>query len=272
MKKIHIVTLFLFAVFLSSGCANTGAVISLKSDKNISEEKVINAISDEVKFHTRKRFIFLMAWNGIPVGTITAESGDMKRYKGRDVYVAKLVTESNKFLSKIYRVEDTYTSYIDAETNSSVRYEADRKEGNYRKHVVVEYDFVSMEAIYTNLTDGSVKRCSINKDVQDPLSTICYFMTLPLTPGQVIKLTVNLNEKNYNVQGKVENIRLIKLPRLGTFPAFKIRPYVSLGGKAVKKGKAWLYFAADETRYPLYGVVKIPFGKVTATLREVTTL
>jgi hypothetical protein len=269
MRKIYVLIIVIFMGVGIAGCVGTVPIKKIRFVKSISEEKALAAIKDKPWFHVRKRFTYLMAWNCIPVGKITAESGDIKNYQGRDVYVMKLVTESNKFLSRIYRVEDTYTSYIDIETMTSRRYEADRKEGNYRKHVIVEYDFEKMEAVYTNLTDGTVKRCPISENVQDPLSAICYFMTLPITLGEEVNMTVNLNEKNYQLFGKVEAVNVVKLPRLGSHPAFKLRPYAKLKGKHLRRGSGWMYFSADENRYPLYGVVLIPFGRVTATLRTI---
>lgn len=221
------------------------------------------------QFYDQKRFIYLVAWNGIPVGQIIAQAGAIKKYKGRDVYVMTIVTKSNKFLSMIYRVEDIYTSYVDTQTMTSRRYEADRKEGHYRRHVVVEYDFENMEAISKCFTDGFVGTSPIEANVQDPVSAICYFMRLPVELNKEINMTVNLNDKNYQLFGKVEDAGKIRLSRLGSFPAFKIRPYAKLKGKRVKKGKAWMYFSRDAKRYPLYGVVLIPFGSITATLKKV---
>ena len=266
MRKIQSTIICVIVTMLASGCASTAKIRPISSVKELTEQQVVSSMAEKPRFYTHKRLTYVMAWNGIPVGRIMAESGDIIDYEGYKVYTLKLVTESNKFLSKIYRVEDTYTSYIDTTTMTSRFYEADRKEGNYRKHLVVKYDFQKNEAIYTNLTDGSVKTCSIKKIVQDPLSSICYFMTLPLKPGEEVNFYVNLNEKNYDLSGKVETIDVIKIPRLGNFPAFKIRPYVTLEGAEVKKGRAWLYFAAEGNRYPLFGVVRIPFGRVTATL------
>lgn len=248
------------------GCANTGKVVKLKSVENVSEDKVIEEMSSKPVFHVRKRLIYLIAWNRIPVGRIIAESGDIISYRGREAYSMKVVTESNKFLSKIYRVEDTYLSYVDTETMSSLRYETDRHEGTYEKRHIVEYDFDNMEATYYSLLDGSVKKCPIEKNVQDPLSAVCYFMTLPVKPGDSLELTINLNEKNYKMFGKIEDVGAVKLHKFGLIPAFKIQPYAELYGERVKKGRAWLYFSADKNRYPLYGVVLIPFGRVTATL------
>lgn len=270
MNGTRAISISLILLFLGlQGCANTGTVKRIDLSVGISEEKAVKEISRKGRFHRNKRLVYLIAWNNIPVGRIITEVGGVERYREYDVFVIKLVTESNKFLSKIYRVEDTYTSYVDAETVTSRRYEADRKEGNYRKHVIVEYDFDKLEATYTNLTDGSVKKCAIKKDVQDPLSAMCYFMTLPIRIGEKLGLTINLNEKNYDLFAMVEDIEVVKLADMGTFPAFRIRPYAELKGARVKKGKGWMYFSADADRYPLFGVVQIPFGRVTATLRSI---
>ncbi len=264
------ITILVLITAYMSGCASTGVVRSIKAAGEISEEEIIDLMSAKIlEFHVGKRFIFLIAWNRIPMGRIIAEIPEIKEYKGRDVYVVRIVTESNDFLSKIYRVEDTYTSYVDVENMTSRRYEADRKEGNYRKHLVVEYDFNKYEAIYTNLVDGSVKRCTIEDNVQDPVSAICYFMTIPVKPGDEIGITINLNEKNYKLFGKVGRAEMLKLSRIGEWPAFKIRPYAELDKKRVEKGKVWMYFSADKNRYPLQATVLIPFGKVTAVLRSI---
>ena len=269
MRKLQILFICLYSVFSLLGCANTGTIKPVGTAKDLSLEDALSSMAAKPRFHTRKRLTYLMAWNGIPVGRVIAESGDVIKYRGRDVHVMTVVTESNEFLSKIYRVEDKYTSYVDAETITSRWYEADRREGNYRKHLVVEYDFDKMEAIYTNLRDGSVKRCPIEENVQDPVSAICYFMTMPVRPGEMVGITVNLNEKNYKLYGKVGKVEVVRLPGMGSRAAFEIRPYAKLEGKMVKKGRAWMYFSADENRYPVYGVVLIPFGKVTATLRSI---
>lgn len=274
MKKLQLYLLSVpFLILTLSGCARIATVkpasyVSDIAPELVREEKAEDPEIYEGRF-VKKRYIYLMAWNGIPVGRIIAEFGDVTEYRGRKVYDVRLVTESNKFLSKIYRVEDKYHSYVDVETITSRWYEADRHEGNYRKHVVVEYDFEKMEAIYTNKTDGSVKRCEIFPGVQDPLSTVCYFMTLPVKLGEKVTIKVNLNEKNYEVIGDIEKLEAIRLPGIGVFPAFKIKPTAVHNGKQYKKGRGYLYFSAYKDRNPLYGAVQIPFGKVTATLRSI---
>ena len=269
MKNVQkFIMVILFTSTILSGCAFTGKVKPINSGQIVQDE-VLMKVAHESKVPYKKRFTFSMAWNGIPVGSIVAEIPEIIEYKGKQAYLVKLVTRSNKFLSKIYRVEDAYISYVDVEKIHSLRYEADRHEGRYNKHVIVEYDFNKLEATYYNLLDGSVKNCSIEREVQDPLSAVCYFMTLPVKIGERIDITINLNEKNFNVFVQVENFDNINLSRLGEFPAYKMRPHVELNGEKYEKGRAWIYVSADDNRYPLYGVVRIPFGKVTATLKSV---
>jgi len=92
---------------------------------------------------------------------------------------------------------------------------------------------------------------------------------MPINVGEKINLTVHMNENNYELFGKVEKIKMVKLPLLGLYPAFKIQPYAELNNDRVKKGKAWMYFSADDDRYPLYGGVSIPFGRVLATMKTI---
>ena len=261
------------ALLFASSWILPGAVISFADSEEVSPSKdeatVESVVSSLQSFHVRKRLVYNLAWNGIPVGSVTVESGDISNYLGRKVYNLKLVTESNKFLSSIYRVEDTYTSRIDTDTMSSLRYEANRKEGRYRKHVIVEYDFDNMEAVYTSITDGSVKRCSIYKNPHDLVSAICYFLTYPIRVGEDVDIVVNLNEKNYTVCVSVGEKKMIRVPALGRKESFKVMPRVALNGVEYTRGRVWGYVSADENQYPLYGVVRIPFGIVTAILVKV---
>ncbi len=269
MRKCQFLLPALVSFFCLAGCASSGSVKPIKKSDVEAREEVTSELKIKRDFADNKKFIYNMAWNGIPVGRVIAESSGTIQYRGRSVYVVRVTTESNEFLSKIYRVEDVYTSYVDEEDMTSRRFEANRKEGRYRKHVIVEYDFDKKEAVYTNLVDGSVKTCSIRDGVHDPVSAACCFMTLPIKEGDQVNICVNLNEKNYDLYGRAENYGVVRLPGMGEFKAFKIRPYAYLEGKEYEKGRAWMYFSTGVKRYPLYGVVLIPFGKVTATLERV---
>ncbi|MDD3089039.1 MAG: DUF3108 domain-containing protein [Candidatus Omnitrophica bacterium] len=269
MKRI-VPLILCFSLTLSLvGCAGTGKVKPLAPSDIEEKEEVSVSLEKRRELIVGKRFIYNIAWNGIPVGRVIGECGEEIEYRGYKVYPVRIRTESNRYLSKIYRVEDVYYSFVDASDMTSRRYEADRKEGRYRKHVIVEYDHNAGKAVYTNLTDGSVKTCDIRDQVHDPVSAFCFFMTLPVKEGDRVSISVNLNEKNFDLYSLVEGFGTVTVPSLGDFRAFRITPLIILKGKEYRKGRAQMYFSAGEKRYPLYGVVWIPFGKVTATLDRV---
>ena len=155
----------------------------------------------------------------------------------------------------------------------SRHYTATRREGRYKKDLVVNYDFEKLIAYHKNLRDKSVKTCPIEENLQDPVSAAYYFRTIPIEVGETKKIIVNLNEKNYEVFGKIKKVATIDLKDIGKFNAFLIKPYAILNGERLKKATAWGYFSADEKRLGLYIVIKvlsIPFvGEVSATLENV---
>ncbi|MBF0253357.1 MAG: DUF3108 domain-containing protein, partial [Candidatus Omnitrophica bacterium] len=241
-----------------------------KNVEIFQEKTIVEALENEAGLSVKtKKYTYLMAWNSIPVGSIYAQVGPFTEYQGKKVLMVSVKTESNKFLSKIYRIDDVFISYIDLDTFRCIRHEANRKEGNYRKNLIIDYDFENLTATYSNLKDGSVKKCEILPDSHDILSVIIEFTTLPVKPGETLHMELNLNEKNYDLYGYVESLEVVILPGKKYVPAFKIKPYAMLDGKKYERGKGYLYFSADKNRDPIYGAVEIPFGKVTATLKSI---
>ncbi|MEE9500291.1 MAG: DUF3108 domain-containing protein [Candidatus Omnitrophota bacterium] len=267
MKKRIFAILVLVA--FTAGCAKTARIgrppISEMASQEIAEPKP--------SFIVGEKFTYLIAWKGIPVGTATATIEELTTFKEYEVYKIVVIAETNDFLSKLYRVEDRFTSYMDKDKLVSRHYEAIQREGKYRKHLVVDYDFQKYIATYKNLKDGSVKTCRIEKNVQDPVSAAYFFRTVPLRVGDKIKIIVNLNEKNYDIFGAIDKRASITLSEMGTFDAFLIKPYVKLKGKRLRRANVWGYLSADKKRLGLFWVLKvleIPWiGEVTATLKKV---
>ena len=261
--------LLLPVMLLASGCAGTATIRRLSAGAPPAGKVAL----PEATLIVGEKLTFLAAWKGIPVARATATVESLMSFKEYEVYKIVVTAKTNKVLSKLFRVEDTFTSYVDKEKLISRRYEAIIREGRYKKDLVVDYDLDRSVAINTNLLDGSVKETPIEKDVHDPISAAYSFRTMPIKIGDEVRMTVNLNEKNYKVVADVEKAVRIDLPGIGEFGAFLIRPYVMLEGKRQKRGKAWGYLSSDKKRLAAYmavRVLEIPWiGGVTATLEKV---
>jgi len=270
MRKYTI--LILSIVLALNGCARQATVRRL-SVKAAAIEKIAEA---QKTFTVGEQLTYAISWKGIPVGRATATIEEITTIDGYEVYKIVVVARANDFLSKIYKIEDTYTTYMDTKKFISRRYEAIRREGNYKKDLVVTYDFDKLIAYYKNLRDGTVKTCPIDKNVQDPVSASYFCRTISANVGETIELAVNLNEKNYKIYGFIEKRALVTLPKLGAFNAVLVKPYVKLDGKRQKRANAWGYFSTDERRLGLYGFVKVLellwIGEITATLEKVEYL
>jgi hypothetical protein len=272
MKKVVFAVGMLAASVLlvfACGCAGTARI-----SRPLSGKPLLAKIPEpEPRLTVGEKLTFVAAWKGIPVGRATATVEKITTFKEYEVYKVVVVARTNAVLSKLFRVEDTFTSYIDTDRLISRGYESIIREGRYKKDAVVDYDFQKSVATYRNLLDGSVKYAPIEKDVQDPISAAYLFRTMPVRTGDEIKIIVNLNEKNYEVIANVNERVRIDTPKLGKFEAFLIKPYVKLEGKRQKRGKSWGYLSTDEKRLCPYFAVKvleIPWiGTVTATLEKV---
>lgn len=268
MKKI-LTCIILITILLLPGCAKTASIKAV----GIYEKQVSRVEKPEPHLTVGEKFTFLVAWKGIPIGYATSEVKELTIFREYPVYKIEVIAKTNKFLSKIFRVEDKFISYVDRKKLISRRYEAYRREGKYKKDVIVDYDFENNVAIYRNLLDGTTKQNSVKKNVHDPISAAYFLRTVPINVGDEIKVAVNLNEKNYEIIAKIEKQARIGLHNLGTFDAFLIKPYIKLSGKLQRRAKCWGYISSDKKRLGLYMVVKvleIPWiGDISVTLNKV---
>ncbi len=256
------------AIF-TAGCARTARIRHREACLPVSQEIVKPASL----FTVGERFTYLAAWKRIPVGTATVTLEELTTLNGHEVYKIVIRARTNKFLSKLFKVEDTFTSYMDKNNLISRRYEAVIREGSYRKNLVVDYDDKKNLAIYRNLTDGSVKTCPTLRNVRDPVCAAYFFRTIPLEAGDRVKIAVNLCENNYEIVANIVKMANVGLSGLGDFSAFLVEPYIKLKGKRQKRATARGYISADKRRLGLFMVLKvleIPWiGEVTATLKNV---
>ncbi|MDD5440302.1 MAG: DUF3108 domain-containing protein [Candidatus Omnitrophica bacterium] len=219
------------------------------------------------RFCVGERYGFRIDWFGIPVGYVTFEITGTQTINGRDCYVVTVKAGTNKFASKIYRIDDTSTSYVDAKKLVPLRYDVDRKEGNYRKRATTIYDRDERLAHFENFKDGSKKTYDVPDDVLDPVSSVLKARILDMDVGSYHIFNVDNNEEIYTIHAKIEKRDLITIKGFGGFQAFYVRPYAVTHGKREKRGTVSGYISGDDRRMLLYGECNAPlFTKMTATL------
>jgi len=258
---------FLFLAIIISGCG---------SSFHFSKSKVLKAgafgdtgsIAGSHAFRVGEKLTYEVRWMGVPVGLAYFNVKEIANVNGSDCYHIIVTVKSNAFLSKIYRVEDEFHTYIDKEKLYSQRFIKKQAEGRYRSHEIVNYDHGQRKAVYKSLRNDSVKEFDIKEGTQDDLSAIYYFRIQDIDLSKKIIMDVNADEKNWALEIRILGRGFMNISRIGKVEAIEVEPIATrVDGKKMQKGRLWLWFSADEARLPLAAKARAPIaGTVTAIL------
>ncbi len=217
-----------------------------------------------------ERLIYGLRWMGLRVGEARVEVLGIELLDGHEVYHVRVLVRSNAVLSKIYPVEDELDSYIDVEGGFSRKFTKQAREGTYRANEMVVYDYVNGVGTYTSLTNGSEKTFDIPGPIQDSLSVLYAVRQQHLEPGKSLVLSVNADEKNWELQVDVLGVESVEIRRLGRWQAMVVEPKAKYQGVFKRKGRMWIWLSADEKRIPLRLKTKVPIvGTIVATLESI---
>ena len=214
-----------------------------------------------------EKLTYILRWGLIPVGWATLHVESIQEYQGRKVYLIEMNAWSNSFLSAFYRVRDHAKTWVDVEGLFSWRFYKKQYEGGYQSEEVMEYDQDKNHAVYRSLKNGTMKEMDIPHGVQDALSGIYFFRTMPLKVGESQWMDVNADEKNWKLEIQVQKFRRgWEFRKFGTLDAFLVEPLAQFKGMFEKRGRVWVWITSDRRRLPIQVKSKVPFGSVTATL------
>ncbi|MFC1508171.1 DUF3108 domain-containing protein [Candidatus Omnitrophota bacterium] len=265
MKKILFI---LLAMVFLSGCG----VATQYKIKSFSEEIKIEKPLPGLRIG--EKLTYKVEWLGLDVGNATLSVEGIAQTNGRKVYHILVRAWSGPAISKIYKVEDTISTYIDVEEFYPVRFEKKQREGGYRSDEYTDFDQKKGKARYFSRLNHSKKEYDIPSKVQDPLSCLYYFRLQDADIDKSIFANVIADEKNYLLEAKIHKTGFVNIKDVGEWKAFMIEPLPWFQGKIKRKAKATMWFSADEKRIPLLIVTRgIPFvGTVTITLQKIEYL
>lgn len=224
------------------------------------------------KLRVGEKLTYEVRWMGVPVGLARFDVKETSWINGRECYHIVATVKSNAFLSKIYRVEDEFHSYVDKEKLCSMRFIKKQSEGRYRSHEVVDYDHSRRKAVYKSMLNGTTKEFDIKEWTQDDLSSIYCFRIQDIDLNKKIFMDVNADEKNWILEIRILERGFMNISRIGKVEAIEVEPVAKRAddSKKLQKGRLWIWFGADEARIPLAAKARASIvGTVTAVLTNV---
>ena len=268
MRSRFFICALLFA--LLSGCSSMSR-FTHKRELGLSERKdpTVYDIRPPVhKFRVGETLEYDIRRMGIGVGTGTLELLPLETLGGREVYHLVMRARSNRFLSTFYPVEDESHSYVDTELLIPYKYRKIQREGHYRADEEMAYDQTTHKATYHSFRSNAIKEMEIPPNVQDSLSTLFYFRTLPVELEKSVFIDVNADEKNWKLEIKILKTGMLKLTHKKETPALLVEPLAKFHGAFIRKGRMQIWFALDGQRTPLYMIARLPFGIVEVVLKK----
>lgn len=162
-----------------------------------------------------------------------------------------------------FSVNDTYESWFDTTTLSSIRYRQDIDEGSYEPKRL--YEFFPDRATFQENDKPE------EPSVTDPLdegSFIYFLRSIPLDTGQTYEFHRYFRPDRNPVQIKVLRRERIKV-QAGEFDAFVLQPIIKTKGIFSENGKAQIWIADDSTRVMLRMRSGLPFGTLNLELKRI---
>ena len=214
--------------------------------------------------HIGERLTYALSWGNIPAGTAVLEVAGRQVLSGRSVIKLLHTARSNNFVSVFYPVNNRVESFLDEEAMLPARLSFKRREGKRKNDMEVVFDQGAHLAIVTK--DGQTETLAVPHHVQDTLSCLYYFRSLPLSAaGDTVGMDVHHDKKNYHLELRVEGFERMQSP-LGEVDTVRVLAIMPFRGLFLNEGNIRVWFTNDAARVPILVRAKVVIGSISATL------
>jgi len=179
--------------------------------------------------------------------------------------------DSTGVVALLFRVQDRFNSYFDAQSLCSTKLVKHTEEGSHWRDTVISFDYSRGKAVLEehNLkinqskhTENDIPGC-----VTDVMSGMLYVASLPLQQGASYSFPLNDGGKTVTINAHVEGKEQIKTPA-GTFQTIRVGPE---GDYSVlrDRGRIWIWYSDDWRHLPVQMRAKLFWGTLTVQLASI---
>jgi hypothetical protein len=216
----------------------------------------------KVPFGTGERLEYDVRFGSLRVGRARMEVVGLDNLRGRPAWHTAFWVRGGNFL---YRVNDVYESWIDAETLSSLRFVQELDEGG--RNTERRFEIYPERAVFVQTSKKPAKE---EKSVSQPLDdgSFLYFLrTIPLVVGQTYDFDRYFRPDRNPVRIRVLRKERVKVPA-GTFNAIVVQPIIKTKGIFSENGHAEVWLSDDDRRIMLQLKSKLSFGSLNLYLKS----
>lgn len=219
-------------------------------------------------FDVGEELIYQVYWGVIHAGE-TRVTTEWVEHEGRTVLAIRFRTKGNKFIEKIYPVDDFIESLVDPATFLPIRFTKILNEGRHHSDEVTTFDFQNLTARWVNRAKGREKVFAIEPNTRDIVTFMYYLRSRELEPGDEYQYRVMADEKLYDLYLKVGSLDTMKFERFGKVKSVRVEPEAAFQGIFVRKGKLTMWVSKDPRRVCTRMMASIPVANIRVNLDKV---
>ena len=216
----------------------------------------------KVPFAVGERMEYDVKFGILRVGNAHMEVVGLDNLRGRAAWHTAFYVRGGNFM---YRVNDVYESWMDAETLSSLRFVQELEEGG--KDTERRFEIYPERSIFVQTSKKPSKE---EQSVSQPLddgSFLYFIRTIPLEVGQTYDFNRYFRPDRNPVRIKVLRKERIKVPA-GTFDAIVVQPVIKTKGIFSENGHAEVWLSDDDRHIMLQLKSKLSFESLNLYLKS----
>jgi Protein of unknown function (DUF3108) len=252
MKKNKLLALYLATFVSFSG-------IIFPQDKSGGYRTIINHA-----FKVGEKLTFDLKYGFVTAGISVMQVQDIRKIFGRDTYHITFTVNSVPSFDWIYKVRDTYVTYVDTQGIFPWRFEQHLREGSFSRDFSAFFDQKKGKAI---TSDGTY---DIPKYVNDIVSAFYLTRTFDFSKmkvGDIVYLKNFYKDKYYDLNVKYLGKEEVDAPA-GKFNCIIVEPMIKEDELFKSEGSIYVWLSDDELKIPVRVKTKVVVGSVDAYLRS----
>ena len=218
---------------------------------------------ENTAFGFGERLEYDVGYKFISAGTAVFQiQRDPYTVKNRPCYKVSFDVRSHKSLEFIYKVRDSYTTWLDIDGIFPWQFTQRTREKNFSKDFKAVFDQINHSA---RTTEGTYE---IPPFVHDIVSAFYYVRTQDLKSaraGDVIRLKNFHDRETHNLAVKILGREEVEVDA-GTFRTVVIEPVIESGSPFGFNGRLVMWMSDDDRKIPIKVSTHIPIGTIDAEL------
>jgi len=224
-------------------------------------------VSGKVFLYTAKKF-------GVPFLKASIKIGNGVLDQGKSFHQIQVDVDSLPYLGLLFRMKNRFTSIMDVDTCSPVRYvkEIDQEgllieRKNYFQ--TVTFDSSLQKVLVEKMGEREKQEISLPPGTCDPLSLFArYYLKEELHPGEEIRMSIYDGVKLRQMVFHSKKEKLMS-KRYGEVEAVCLESTTSFAAFGDKEGTIRIWYTNDGGKTPISMELELPIGSVKFELEEV---